>query len=283
MVFIFGFTAILGNLISISAIPLVWYRMLIAAGFIFLFLLVRYKGELRWDRHSWKMLAAGTVIAGHWIAFFHAIKISTVSIALAGISTAAFFGSLLEPLFQRKKIDRKEIFLGLMVIVGLYIIFRFEGVYSAGLIVALVSALLGASFSVINSELVKISSPYRITFMEMLGGGIIITIYMMIEGSFTLELLQLKTDDVVYLLILASVCTAYAFIETVALMRTISPFSFLLAVNLEPVYGILLAVLFFNEAETLNPWFFLGAMIIISTVFIDAILKNRSRRQRQNL
>lgn len=283
MVFIFGFTAILGNLISISAIPLVWYRMLIAAGFIFLFLLVRYKGELRWDRHSWKMLAAGTVIAGHWIAFFHAIKISTVSIALAGISTAAFFGSLLEPLFQRKKIDRKEIFLGLMVIVGLYIIFRFEGVYSAGLIVALISALLGASFSVINSELVKISSPYRITFMEMLGGGIIITIYMMIEGSFTLELLQLKTDDVVYLLILASVCTAYAFIETVALMRTISPFSFLLAVNLEPVYGILLAVLFFNEAETLNPWFFLGAMIIISTVFIDAILKNRSRRQRQNL
>ncbi len=279
IVFIFGFTGILGQLISVGATPLVWYRMWIAAGLILLFLLFTRRTDFRLAQNGWIIILAGVLIAAHWITFFHAIKISTVSVALSCVATGAFFGSIIEPIAYRRKIDGSEIILGLMVVGGLYLIFRFEGQYTAGIITALISAFLSACFSVINGKLAKNNSPYRITFLELSGGWLACTLYLFFTGQLNASILSLSGSDWTYLLILGSICTAYAFIESVRLMRTISPFTFLLAINLEPVYGIIMAFIFFGEGKQLNPYFFVGAAIILSTVFADTIIKRRKRRK----
>ncbi len=279
-VFIFGFTAILGELISIEAIPLVFHRMWLAALFVFIYLAATRRTDFKLDRSAWKVLLAGALIAGHWIAFFHSIKISNVSVTLACVSTGAFFGSLIEPIFYRRRIDFKEILLGVFVIFGLYLIFRFEGDYTAGIIVALISALLAAFFQVINGRLVQSSSPYRITFLEMLGGFLTIGLYLLLRGEIGMDLFRLSGSDWMYLLILGSVCTAFAFIESVAVMRSLSPFTVLLSINLEPVYGIVLSLLIFGDSERMDPYFYLGAAMILFTVVADVLIK-RLRRRRQ--
>ncbi len=231
------------------------------------------------------MLLAGVLIAIHWITFFHAIKISTVSVTLACMSTGAFFGSLLEPLFYKRKIDLREISLGLLVIAGLYIIFSFESQYTWGIVTALCSAFLSALFSVVNAKLVKKHSPVRITFMELLGGWLAIGIFAALQLGFgTMELTQFTftTTDALYLFILGGICTAYPFIESVAIMRQLSPFSVLLTINLEPVYGIALAFFILGDKEHMSPHFYLGASIILLTVVADGILKKWISTRKRN-
>lgn len=276
-VFIFGFTAVLGRLISIDAIPLVWNRMWIAALFVFLFLYFTKRTDFHL-KNSGKILLAGVLIAAHWVTFFHSVKISTVSVTLSCVSTAAFFGSIIEPIIYKRKFDYREMLLGVFVMIGLYLIFRFEGDYTEGIIYALVSAFLSACFQVVNGKMVKTQSPFRITFLEMVGGWLAISVYLLFSGSLNTDLLTLSGMDWLWLIILGSVCTAFAFIESVAVMREISPFTFLLSINLEPVYGIILALLIFGDEERMNPWFYLGTAIILSTVFIDAIIKARRKR-----
>ncbi len=223
------------------------------------------------------MLLAGVIIAAHWVTFFHSIKISTVSVALACVSTGAFFGSLIEPIVFQRKPRASEMLLGLAVIVGLYFIFRFEGGYWEGIVVALISAFLSALFSVLNSKMVRSQSAFRITFLEMLGGFLAIGIFLSLTGKMSWELFALSCNDWVFLVILGSVCTAFAFIESVAVMRRLSAFTFLLAINLEPVYGILLALWIFGESEQMEWGFYVGAAIILSTVFVDVWLRKRRR------
>ena len=172
-----------------------------------------------------------------------------------------------------------EMLLGLAVVGGIYIIFHFEGDYTMGIITALISAFLSALFSIMNARLIKSYRPNQLTFYEMIIGFIAISLFLYFQGDLNAETLTLASKDWFYLLILGSVCTAYAFIESVALMKHISPFTFLLAINLEPIYAIVLALSFFNEAEKLNPYFFLGAVIILATVFADGIIKRRLKKK----
>src|SRR5690554_1171677 len=152
IVFIWGFTAVLGALITLEAIPLVWYRMLLATGFVFLFLMFR-KENLRFSLKTLSAFAlGGIIIALHWLTFFGAIKVSNVSVTLAVVSTGAFFASILEPLIYRRKLIIYELVFGLIVVVGLYIIFDVETSYGLGILMALVSAFLSALFSVINGK-----------------------------------------------------------------------------------------------------------------------------------
>lgn len=255
--------------------------MWIASLIILVFLAFKKRLDFKIGKDFWKVIVAGILIAAHWITFFHAIKISTVSVALVCISTGAFFGSLIGPLFTKTKIQITEMLLGLAVVAGIYIIFRFEGDYTMGIITALISAFLSALFSIMNARLIKSYRPNQLTFYEMMIGFISISIFMYFQGNLNLESLQLHSHDWIYLLILGSVCTAYAFIESVALMKHISPFTFLLAINLEPIYAIILALYLFNEADDLNGYFFLGAAIILSTVFADAIIKRRNRKKQK--
>lgn len=275
IVFIWGFTAILGRLITLDALPLVWYRMLFAVGFIFIYIKYKRMPIKIPKRILLKFLVAGLVIALHWFTFFRAIKVSNVSITLACLSTGAFFTSLIEPIFFGKKIVWYEIFFGLIVVFGLSIIFNVEGRYVEGILLALTSAFLSASFAVINSKFVKDYDPSVISYYELGGGVLFFSIFLLFTNSFNSEFFQLTTSDFVYLLILSSVCTAYAFIASTAVMKFLSPYTVMLTINLEPIYGIILAVIIFEDKEQMSSQFYVGAVIILLTVILNGILKSR--------
>lgn len=277
IVFIWGFTAVLGRLITLDALPLVWFRMLFAVGFIFIYIKIK-KVPLKLPKKVLlKFLVAGLVIALHWFTFFRAIKVSNVSITLACLSTGAFFTSIIEPIFFNKKVVWYEILFGLVVVFGLTIIFNVEGKYMEGIILALISAFLSASFAVINSKFVKDYDPTIISFYELLGGVLFFSIFIMGTSGFDTKFFQLTNNDFMYLMILSSVCTAYAFIASTAVMKFLSPYTVMLTINLEPIYGIVLAVLIFKDKEQMSPAFYVGAAVILITVILNGIIKSRHK------
>ena len=277
VVFIWGFTAVLGALISLDALPLVWFRMLFAVGFIAIYIYFK-KLPLKVSKKAlFQFLFSGLIIALHWFTFFRAIKISNVSITLACLSTGALFASLLEPILFGKKIVFYEVFFGLLVVAGLYIIFNVEGNYVWGMATALTSAFLSALFAVINSKLVKEHDPTVISFYELSGGLLFFTFLLLFTQSFSSTFFVLSAKDLLYLMILSSVCTAYAFIASTSIMKFLSPYTVMLTINLEPIYGIILAVIVFKEKEKMSFEFYIGAVIILVTVLLNALIKSRKK------
>lgn len=275
IIFIWGFTAILGALISIDAIPLVWYRMLFASFFIAIYFMLKKKSFVVDFKGIIRFFFSGIIIALHWIFFFKSIKVSNVSVALVTLSTGAFFVSLLEPLFFKRKIRIIELALGVGVVLGLYIIFNFESEYTSGILYALLASFLSALFSVLNGLFVKQYKPTQISFYQLFFGFLVITIYLFFRGEFSIDFFQLPKKDWLYLFILSSVCTAFAFIVAVKVMRVVSPFTVVLSNNLEPVYAIILALLIFREKEHMKPAFYIGGVLILSLVLVNGIVKNR--------
>jgi drug/metabolite transporter (DMT)-like permease len=277
LIFIWGFTAILGVLISIDAMPLVWYRMLFASVLLFLFIKFSRRSLKINKRTLIKFIIGGIIIALHWITFFLAIKSSNVSVALITMSTGAFFASLIEPIFFKRRISKLELFLGLLVVVGLYIIFQVKGNYILGISYGLISAFLSALFSVANGLYVKKNDPIIMSFYQLSIGTLFITILLLLNGSFTVDFFRLSSKDWMYLLILASICTAYAFSASVKIMKVLSPYTVMLSINLEPVYAIILALIIFGDTEKMSPVFYYGALIILVSVILNAIIKNKSK------
>ncbi len=282
IVMIWGFTAILGLLISIPSLELVFYRTLIAT--VLLGGLFWYKKtpiSLR-GKELWKVLGTGFVISLHWLLFFWAARVSTASVCLAGMATTSLWTAFIEPLANRKKINAFEIFLGLLVISGLYVIFRFEFDYWLGLLMAVGSALLSAVFTVINGRLTKRHHPYVLTFYEMLGAflfsALLLPIYALLFADSGLQMIPTAMDWF-WLLILGGVCTVYAFSVSVELMRRITAFAVNLTINLEPVYGIILAVLIFGEREKMTTEFYFGTLIILISVLIYPVYQFYLRRR----
>lgn len=283
IIFIWGFTAVLGALISLKAIPLVWYRMLLATLIIFAFLKFK-KEKLNFSLKTLSGFAlGGVIIALHWLTFFGAIKASNVSVTLAVLSTGAFFASILEPLIYGRKVILYEVLFGLVVVAGLYVIFDVEASYTLGIVLALISAFLSALFSVINGKFVLKHKASAISFYELMFGVLGITIYLAFSGSFTADFFKVSASDWMYLLILASVCTAYAFIASVHVMKWISPYTVMLSINMEPVYGIILALIILGDSENMSPQFYYGALIILVTVVANGIIKITQERKRRRL
>ena len=277
IVFIWGFTAVLGDLITIEAVPLVWHRMLLGSLFVLIYIIYN-KGMLKVSLRSLiKFAFVGLLIALHWLAFFSAVKVSNVSITLAMMSTGAFFASFLEPIFFKRKIIGYEVIFGLIVIIGLYIIFKVESAYLSGILLALLASFLGTLFSIFNGMMVKSHNATVISFYELLFGVVFITIYILSIDGFDNAFFNLSGSDWTYLIILASICTAYAFIASVHVMKWISPYTVMLTTNMEPVYGILLALLILGEKEYMSPTFYLGAIIILITVVLNGIIKTRKK------
>ncbi len=274
LVFIAGFTAILGELISIEAIPLVWYRMLIAGILMFIYIKITKINTKISNSALLKFFIAGIIIALHWITFFASIKEANVSIALAMFSTGAFFASLIEPIFYKRKIDRYEILFGLLVSIGVYIILDSEIKYLTGILLGISSAFFSSLFAVINGKFVEKHNASIISFYEFIGGVLFISIYLLFANDgFSQEFFKLNSKDWIYILILASICTAYAFIASVHIMKYISPFTVMLTYNLEPVYGIVLAILIFGNNEIMSTNFYYGAILILLTILLNAIFK----------
>jgi len=276
LVFIAGFTAILGKLISIEAIPLVWYRMIIAGVLMLLYIKVAKINTKVSLSAVVKFFIAGTIIALHWITFFASINESNVSIALAMFSTGAFFASLIEPIFFKRKIIWYEIIFGLLAVLGVYIILDSEIKYLTGILLGISSAFFSSLFAVINGKFVQKHDASIISFYEFIGGVLFISVYLAFSNNgFNKDFFILNSNDWIYIIILASICTAYAFIASVHIMKTISPFTVVLTYNLEPVYGIILAILIFGNSEIMSTNFYYGAILILLTILINGLIKAR--------
>ncbi len=279
IIILWGFTAILGLLIKIPAYDLVFFRTLIAcAGLLTIILIARLPVKVG-TRDFLNLAGTGMLIATHWILFFGSARISTASVSLAGLSTISFWTSLLEPVMKGKKIEAIELLLGLLVILGLYLIFHFEFGYAAGLLMSLGCAFFGALFTVINSKITHRHNEYVITFYEMLAANITTGLFIIIYALFIVKqgpvFAAPSAWDWFYLSLLALVCTVYPFSVSVELMKRISAFMMNLSVNLEPVYGIILAVIIFGGREKMNTGFYFGTGIILFSVILYPVLKRQ--------
>jgi len=288
VVWIWGFTAILGALITIPAVEIVFYRTLIAAIALYVLLkLRRHHLKLPW-RVLLPILGTGFLISAHWILFFAAARVANVSVCLAGMATCSLWTSLLEPIINRRPIRLFEVVLGFLGFLGLYVIFQFEftDAYQWGIIMAVASAFLGALFTVFNGKFIKSHNAYTITLYEMTGACLGTCLFFPFYAAFMTENgLQLvpAPADGLYLLILALVCTVFAFSESVTLMKRLSAFVVNLTVNLEPVYGIILALILFPEKEVMPADFYIGTGIILLSVLIYPILNRYYKRRPLNV
>ncbi|KAF2517587.1 DMT family transporter [Flavobacterium zhairuonense] len=279
IVFIWGFTAILGALITIDAENLVWFRMLLAMIFLGGFILYKKQSFQVPIKELFKLIFVGLLIALHWIFFFKAIHVSNVSITLSIFSLGAFFASLLEPLFYGRKILFYEVFFGLVIIAGLAMILQVEIKYLTGVYYALAAIILGVLFTLMNGKLISDHEPSVITFYEFGAGVFFITLYFLFQGKFTAEFFTLSSSNWMWLFVLASICTAYAFTASVKVMQKLTPYTVMLTTNLEPVYGIMLAYFILGGKEKMSTEFYIGAVIIIITVILNGVFKHYKNKK----
>lgn len=277
IVVILGFTGILGKLIELESSVLVLYRMLFAFLILLVFAIVKRNIREVSKIDFFKILGIGVVVAAHWLFFFESIKVSNVSVAVVCMATSSLFSALLEPLFFKRKISWKEITLSVLVIIGLWYAINADIAYIKGYVFGVIAAFLATLFTILNSLFVDKVKSSNITLIEMLGGVFVITAYLLYNDSFNVSSMTLSINDFIYLLILGGICTAFAFVISVEVMKYLSPFSVIMAVNLEPLYSILLALVIFSDGtETMNNSFYFGGSIIIFAVFLDGYLKTKS-------
>lgn len=278
IVFLWGFTAVLGKLISLDANHLVWYRMGLTSVFLIAFITFFQKESIFVRRDlAVKLVGVGSLMAIHWLLFFHSIKVSNVSITLACISTATLFVAFIEPLVFRRRIDWTEILMGVVITACMLLIFKTEIRYKEGIIYGILCAFFGALFSVFNGRLHGQTSSGNIITYEIFGGFLILTLYFLFTDNLV-EVGTISLNDFWWTLLLASVFTAYPMFESIRLMRYISPFTLVLAVNLEPVYGIFFAYLIFGESEHMSVVFYLASAVMLLAIVLNGIIKARKRR-----
>ena len=277
-VFIWGFTGILGKLIEQGPVHLVYTRTAIAAAGLAVVALWRRRSLSPFTPDIWQYLLTSLLITAHWFTFFLAIKISTASIAAACLSTSTVFTALLEPLWFKRKLRAYEVVLGIVVMAALVLIFGLEVGYREGIIVATLSALFSAWFNIVNAVLVTRGTALRIGFYEMVGSVVVLGAYLIIMQDLPPPLWELPSSDIVYHLILGLVCTSFAFVAGIAVMRQLSPFTVVLTVNLEPVYTILIALLIWGAEEKLRTGSYLGIALILACLMVNGWYQKRRSR-----
>ena len=284
-ILIWGFTGIIGKILGIGGLnssEIVFWRMLIAWVTLLLFLAIK-KEQLRLNKKTLlKFFGNGALIALHWFFFFEAIALSNVSVALVFMSTTAFFTTFAEWVIYRKYFDIKELITGFLVIVGIVIIvndlnYENHPKYLKAVIFALISAFLAAFFSVINSVLVKENKSSVISFYELFFGFCIISTIFLLNKSIILSDLSLQLNQFVWLLILGTICTSFAFLLGVYVMKFISPYTVNLSVNLEPIYAIVFALLIFKDSELMNMNFYIGSLIVVGSILLNALFKKQKK------
>ena len=276
-VFLFGFTAILGDLIQLSALTLVWWRVLITS--ISLLFLAKWAPLLNMRRDMLlKYAGIGVIVGLHWLAFYGSIKLANASIALVCMATTSFFTALLEPLILGRKVRFYEIVLGVFIVPGMILVANnVEFSMMAGIWVGLASALFASLFSILNKKLITHASEMNITLIEMSSAWVflgIVLLVMTFNGAAPVQFIP-SPSDWIYLLVLALLCTTFAYVLALRALHHLSAFASNLTINLEPVYGIILAWLILKDGEEVTPGFYLGGLIIIASVFSYPFLRKR--------
>jgi drug/metabolite transporter (DMT)-like permease len=279
VVFLWGFTAIIGKLVTIPSVEMVFYRTLLA-GIGMCAVIIVMRGSFKVSTSDFiKLILTGFIVAFHWITFFASGRMSNPSTSLVGFATCSLWAALLEPLAKKSKIKVVEVGLGVVVIIGLYIIFSFNFQYPMGLFLGILSGLTCAIFAIINSQMVTRVNSLAITFYEMIGASVAVAIFFPFYKNQwapggELQLMPTVTDWI-WISILSLVCSVYAYAVAINLTRKLSVFFIQLTLNLEPVYGIILALIVFGEQEVMNWNFYLGTVVILGAVLAYPLVKNK--------
>lgn len=281
IVFIWGFSPILGRYITADAWQLVWYRILIALPVVYLYLKLTRQSLVVEKKYLWQMALIGTIIMVHWVAFYAAIKVSNISVTMVAFSTGALFSALLEPLFYKRRVRLYEIVIGLVIIGAISLIFSIQTEYALGMVLGITAAFLSALFGVLNGLLSPKVPSGIISFYELSAAFIGLSAFLLVSGKLNMEFVTLDQPSVIGVILLSLVCTVFPFIKTVDLARHISPYTIVLTVNLETVYGIIWAILLYNENKEVKPEFYQGVLIILAAVFLNSYLKRYSERKKE--
>lgn len=278
-VFLAGFTGVLGKLILLNEGLLVWYRIMITVVTLFVILAAKKKMVRISAGYVWKLFGVGMLIALHWVCFYGSIKMANVSIGLVCFAAVGLFTALLEPLAVNKPFSIQEILLGLISLLGICLIFHFDARYRAGILTGLLSALLAALFSVLNKKYVNVAPAQTVMLYELSGGLLVLTLLMPLYlRYFPTAYIFPTLRDWLWLLVLAWLCTVLAMDLMLQALRKVSAFTQNLTLNLEPVYGILLAFVLFNENEKLGPSFYTGFGLIALSVVLQMLRVIRRKR-----
>ena len=275
VVVIFGFTGILGKLISIEAEPLVFWRVTLGGATTALFLWM----TKRWQAWTWRGFAeaalVGWVVAAHWVTFFASIKASSVGLALTMLATAPLFVGFIEPLVFGRRIALRELAVAAMVFLGIALVFDAEQDHLTGMVLGLVSALLAAVFSTVNGVLVRRHDPVNLSAVELLSASVGMALWLVLRGQWGPGVWTMSTMDWVWIGVLAIVATSFAFMVSIQVLKRLTPFESAMAINLEPIYAIVLAYVLFDERFSTG--FYAGAALVICAVFADTLLRSRKR------
>ncbi len=276
-VVLFGFTAILGDLITLNALEIVWWRVLLTAASLVFFIGFRSLFLRSLAEQNLIYLLIGALVGLHWLCFYGSIKLAGPSITLICMATTSFFTALFEPIILKDSHKRSQLFTGIVIVPAMaFIASEVEPVKLTGIGVGLLSAALAAVFASLNKKFINDASPYRITFLEMLGALIFMTVIMMFYSQSTLyELPDMK--DLLLLLVLALICTTLAYVLSLKALKFLTAFESNLVINLEPIYGILMAAFILKEYESLTTGFYIGSVLILGTVIIYPIMTRNER------
>jgi drug/metabolite transporter (DMT)-like permease len=278
VVFIWGWTGILGKLIAMPVLPMIWVRMIATVAMLWLFGVIVKKNFLLQQKEIVQLFSTGFLIALHWVFFYQTIKISTVSIAVICLSTSTFFNSILTSIIDKTKPKFYELGISLIVMLAIAYIFNYQPGYELGMIFGVISAFFSAAFTTVNGRISKNFDAIVFSVYELLGGVILLSILLFFFPANFIQLIGASASDWWYLFILSSLCTAIPFVASAYVLKHIPSFTVLLAINLEPVYTIILAYLIFGEQEKMNLPFYVGTLVILLTLFGNAWVKNRNRK-----
>lgn len=278
-VLLWGFTAILGKLITLPAQALVVWRMALVTLFLAMLPRVWRALKLLPRKLFFTYAGIGVIVALHWLTFYGAIKLSNASVAVSCLALGSIFAAIIEPFISKKKHDISELIIGIMVVPG--VVLLVGGVPDAmhlGIIVGIISAFLTSLFAVLNKRYVHDAEPELVTFIEMSTGAIFLSIVSILYFGLDKTLMLPDWHDFYLLMILALACTLLPFILSLHALRHISAFSAQLALNMEPVYAIVIAALWLKEYQELNTQFYIGVSIILLAVFVQPILQGVKRK-----
>lgn len=275
IILLWGFTPVLGKLISLQAFDLVWWRLLISSLSLIVFIYFKDHSLKISIKDSIPVIIMGFIVGAHWFFFYHAIKVSNVSIALSGFSTITIFASVMQPIFLGKKFFWGDLVYGFVILLGLAFILHYETLAFSGVIYGVLAALTGAAFGVYNGKLIVKHNSSVITFIEFLGAFFIISIAKLFDSDGSDFVNALSTHDLIYLLILSVLCTTLAFTLSVEILKQFDPFTIIITNNLEPIYGVVFSLLIFGESEMMSSQFYYGAIIILLSVFTYPFVKKR--------
>lgn len=279
-----GFTGILGKVIHLDAVVIVWHRVLIAMLALGLALFILKKPiRINSMKQTLQLAGVGIIVALHWVTFYQSIQLSTASLGILCLSTTTLHVAWLEPIVMKRPFSLVEFGLGLLVICGIYFVSRdFDASDLKALMYGLSSALFAALFSVFNGKLVHQTPAHQITFIEMIAALLVISLFLMMNGRLNGSLFDMTTSDFLWLLFLGILCTSFAFLATIEVVKRLGAFTVSLSINLEPVYTIVLAIFILNEHELLNASFYIGSVVIVLVIILNGLIRHYLKRSQEN-